>query len=124
MKANFSMKYINKTLSHIHIIYLIQTIYIQQVIRILKTADSIPNIIIYSLKSVIIIIFYTQCWLIFIYIYFVYSILSLMATLQPPQAIDLFPFTVYDWLTLKEKETSSSIHNAVVETIQQGSKDW
>lgn len=52
------------------------------------------------------------------------SILSLMATLQPPQEIDLFPFTVYDWLTLKEKETSSSIHNAVVETIQQGSKDW
>ena len=47
-----------------------------------------------------------------------------MATLQPPQAIDLFPFTVYDWLTLKEKETSSSIRNAVVETIQQGSKDW
>jgi hypothetical protein len=47
-----------------------------------------------------------------------------MATLQPPQAIDLFPFTVYDWLTLKEKGASSNIHDAVVETIHQGSKDW
>jgi hypothetical protein len=47
-----------------------------------------------------------------------------MATLQPPQVIDLFPFTAYDWLTSKETGSSSNIRNAVVETIHQGSKDW
>ncbi|PSN30836.1 hypothetical protein C0J52_20266 [Blattella germanica] len=52
------------------------------------------------------------------------SILSLVTTLHPPKEVDLLPFTIYDWLPIKDTDTSCDIKAAVKETVLQGSKDW
>ena len=54
----------------------------------------------------------------------VFSILSQLATLQPPDGIDLFPPSIYGWLPVNENEPNCDIHVALDAAVTQGAEDW
>jgi hypothetical protein len=54
----------------------------------------------------------------------VFSILSQLATLQPPDGTDLFPPSVYGWLPVNENEPNCDIRAALDAAVSQGAEDW
>jgi len=52
------------------------------------------------------------------------SILSQLATLQPPDGTDLFPPSIYGWLPVNENEPNCDIHVALGAAVTQGTEDW
>jgi hypothetical protein len=54
----------------------------------------------------------------------VFSILSQLAILQPPDGTDLFPPSVYGWLPVNENEPNCDIHAALDAAVTQGAEDW
>jgi len=54
----------------------------------------------------------------------VFSILSQLATLQPPEGTDLFPPSIYGWLPVNENEPNCDIRAALDAAVTQGAEDW
>jgi hypothetical protein len=56
--------------------------------------------------------------------HYIFSILSQLATLQPPEGTDLFPPSIYGWLTINENEPNCDIHGTLEVAVTQGAEDW
>lgn len=54
----------------------------------------------------------------------VFSILSQLATLQPPDGTDLFPPSIYGWLPLNDSEPNCDIRAVLDAAVTQGAEDW
>jgi hypothetical protein len=54
----------------------------------------------------------------------VFSILSQLSTLQPPEGTDLFPPSIYGWLTVNEDEPKCDIRATLHVAVTQGAEDW
>jgi hypothetical protein len=54
----------------------------------------------------------------------VFSILSQLSTLHPPESTELFPPSVYGWLTVNEDGPKSDICATLVVAVTQGAEDW
>ncbi|PNF14104.1 unc-13-like protein 4B [Cryptotermes secundus] len=52
------------------------------------------------------------------------SILSQLSTLHPPEGTDLFPPSIYGWLTVNEDEPNCDIRATLYDAVTQGAEDW
>ncbi|XP_021939432.1 protein unc-13 homolog 4B isoform X2 [Zootermopsis nevadensis] len=52
------------------------------------------------------------------------SILSQLATLQPPEGTNLFPPSIYGWLAVSENEPNCDIRATLDAAVTQGAEDW
>jgi hypothetical protein len=54
----------------------------------------------------------------------VFSILSQLSTLHPPDGTDLFPPSIYGWLLFNEGEPNCDIRGTLDVAVTQGAEDW
>lgn len=54
----------------------------------------------------------------------VFSILSQLETLQPPDGTDLFPPSIYGWLPVNENGPNCDIRAVLDAAVTQGAEDW
>ncbi|KAG4080156.1 hypothetical protein HA402_008227 [Bradysia odoriphaga] len=54
----------------------------------------------------------------------VLSILSKVAMLEPPEGTDLFPKSIYGWVTRPNDGPSWDIHGTLQDAVTSGAKDW
>lgn len=54
----------------------------------------------------------------------VLSILSKIATIEPPEGTDLFPRSLYGWIQREDEEPNCDIQGALNDAVYSGAEDW